>query len=76
MGYGFIPVIASIVLAIHHVLITEASPRSKLVVVTVVVVSLAIGRYYSQWMIVATLMQVVVSIYMLLYMRVHGSKGR
>ncbi len=75
MGYSVIPVIASIVLVLHHVVITDASRWSKLFVATVVAASLAIWRYYPQWLIFATLMQVGASIYMLGYLRVREHVG-
>ena len=76
MGYDLIPVIASIALVIHHVALTDASRQSKVVVVTIVTVSLAIWRYHPQWLILATLLQVGASIYMLVYLKVHEGVGR
>ncbi len=70
MGYGFIPLIASIVLAVHHVAFTDASRSSKVTIVTVVAASLAIWRYYPQRLVLATLLQVAASIYLLMYLRV------
>jgi hypothetical protein len=72
MGYGLIPPVASIALAIHHVALTDASRLSKLTVVTVVAVSFAVSHFWPQWTVLAILMQVGASIYMLLYLRVHA----
>ena len=72
MGYPFIPLIASIILMLHHVAITDASRPSKVTVVGVVVASLAIWRYAPQWLLLATLLQVAISIYMLVYLRWRG----
>ena len=69
MGYGLIPIVASITLMLHHVAITEASHSSKVSVVGVVTVSLAILWYWPQWLVVATLLQVGISIYMLMHLR-------
>ena len=72
MGYAFIPVIASIILMIHHVVITEASRWSKFTVIGVVVASLVVWQYWPQWLVLATLLQVGISVYMLMYLRWHG----
>jgi hypothetical protein len=72
MGYAFIPVVVSIILMLHHAAITDASRWSKFTVVGVVAVSLAIWRYAPQWLVLATLLQVVISVYMLMYLRWHG----
>ena len=69
MGYGVIPIIASVLLAIHHVVATGASRWSKLAMVIIVSASLVVWQYYPRWLILATLMQVGAAIYMLLYSR-------
>ena len=69
MGYGFIPLIASIVLGIHHVAISDASRPSKWTVATVLAASLFIWRYHPRWLVVATLLQVAASVYVLVSMR-------
>ena len=76
MGYAVIPVLASIILVLHHVAFTDASRLSKFIVATAVAASLAIWRYYPQWLVLATLVQVGTSIYMLLYLRVREHVGR
>ncbi len=68
--------IASIVLAVHHVAITDASRRSKLVIGTAVAASLAIWLYYPKWLVLATLEQVGASIYMLVYLRLREDVRR
>jgi hypothetical protein len=76
MGYGLIPAIASIALAVHHVVLTEASRWSKGVVLAVVAVSFVIRDQYPQWLLAATLLQVAISIYMLIYLRIEYGAGR
>jgi hypothetical protein len=68
MPYALIPLIAAVVLAVHHLVISEASRRSKWTVAFVVVTSLAIWRFFPRWTIVALLLQAVVSIYMLMHL--------
>ncbi len=69
MGYAFIPIVVSIFLALQHVGISDASRKSKVTVFAIVLSSLAIWRYFPQWLVFATVLQVVVSIYMLLYLK-------
>lgn len=76
MGYVFIPLVASIVLALHHVAFTDASRWSKLALATIVLASLAIWRYYPRWMVIATVVQVGASVYMLLYLKLQEDTGR
>ena len=76
MGYGVIPVIASIVLAIHHVAITDASRRSKVVIGTLVTASLVIWQFYPRWAVLATVVQVGASMYMLVYLKVREDARR
>ena len=73
MGYGVIPIIAAILLAIHHVVVTDASRTSKIVMTVTVVVSLVIWQYYPRRILFATLLQVTASIYMLVYLRLHAT---
>jgi hypothetical protein len=75
VGYAFIPVVASIILMVHHVAITDASRWSKLVVAVVVIASLAIWRFAPQWLVLATILQVATSVYMLVYLKWHGYEG-
>ena len=75
MGYAVIPIIASVILAVHHVALAEASRRSKLTVAVVVAVSLVIWRFFPRWLIVATLLQVAVSIYALMHLQL-SREGR
>ena len=76
MAYGVIPIIASILLAVHHVAATDATRRSKLLVGLVVAASLAVWWHYPKWLVPAMLVQVGVSIYMLVYLRVQGAPPR
>jgi hypothetical protein len=74
MPYGLIPLIAAVFLTLRHLAITDASRRSKLAVATVVVASLAISRYAPQWGVLAMLLQVGASIYMLVYWKIEGNR--
>ena len=76
MGYGVVPIIASILLAVHHVAATDATRRSKLLVGLVVGASPAIWWYYPNWLVLAMLVQVRVSIYMLVYLRAQEASRR
>ena len=73
MGYGAIAPIAAIVLALHHVVFTDASIRSKLIVAMVVATSFAVGKFLPEWAIAATLMQIAASVYMLVYLKLRES---
>ncbi len=74
MGYGFILVVAAVILALRHLAFTDASRWSKLAVATIVIASLVISRYAPQWMVLPTLLQVGASIYMLVYWKVEGNR--
>jgi len=76
MGYGLIPPIASIVLAVHHVVLTEASRWSKGIVLVVVAGSFVIREQYPRWLLAATLLQVAISIYMLIYLKLESRAVR
>lgn len=72
MPYSLIPLLASIILGAVHVTATGASTLSKLVVSLLIGASLFVWWAYPQWLIVATLIQVAVSIYVIVYLRIHG----
>jgi hypothetical protein len=72
MPYGLIPLIASIILGIRYLALEEASGRSKVTVATIVAAGLLIWWRYPQWLLVATLLQAAVSIYVLIYLKVHA----
>ncbi len=76
MGYVVIPLVASIILVIHHVALTDASRWSKSIVASVVVVTLVVWNSFPQWLIVATLLQSAVSVYMLVYLKVRDADVR
>lgn len=76
VGYGLLPLVASVVLAALYVLLTDASRRSKVVVFVIVATSIVIWRTMPQWMLVALLLQVEVSIYLLLYLKASGLLSR
>ena len=64
MGYGLIPLVASIALGIHHVLVTDASTRSKASVSVIVITSLVIWFGFPKWMVWATVLQSSVGVYL------------
>lgn len=57
MGYALIPLILSIALGIHHLLFTDASRASKLVLTSAVLGSLVIWHFAPRWLVLATLLQ-------------------
>jgi hypothetical protein len=70
--YDVIPLIASIILGAYYVLLGEASRRSQAAVAVTVGAALLIWWHsprYSLAHLVATLLQVAVSIYVLVYLR-------
>ncbi len=69
MPYALIPLIAAIVLAFQYVVVTDASVRSKWIVGGIAAASLVIYWRFPRWQLGATLLQVVVSIYVLLYLK-------
>jgi uncharacterized membrane protein len=77
LPYGLLGLVASVVLALHHVAITDASRRSKLAVSIVVAASLAIWwNYYQwQWRVLVIVLQVSVSIYTLVYLKMSASRA-
>jgi hypothetical protein len=74
MGYTAIPLIASIALALHHVVATEAPRLSKMTITLVIVSSLVFSQYFPRWSILATVVQAAASVYMLLYLKVRFGK--
>ena len=62
MGYGLVPIIASVVLTSVYLILTDASQRSKILVFVIVATSIVIWRTMPQWTLVALLLQVGVSI--------------
>jgi hypothetical protein len=72
MPYGLIPLIASVVLGVRYLAFEEASGGSKVGVATIAAAGLLIWWRYPQWLLVATLLQAAVSIYVLIYLKVHA----
>lgn len=66
MPYFLIPLVASIALGVLFVTLTEARPAEKASVAVAVVISLFIWRMLPRLLFVATLIQVVVSIFVLM----------
>ena len=71
LPYHLIALVASIALGTRYVSLDDASLRSKIVVGLTVVVALVIWWWYSEWLVLATMLQVAVGIYVLLYLRLN-----
>jgi hypothetical protein len=71
MPYALIAMVAAILLGIRYLILGDASLRSKIVVVAVVLASLVIWWYFPQWMVLAIFLQVGVSLFVLLYLRLN-----
>jgi hypothetical protein len=69
MGYAFIPLVVSVGLGFRYVMLRNASRRSKLGVAATVTIALVIGWRFSQSLWLATLLQVAVSVYVLVYLK-------
>ena len=72
MIYGAIPLVASIILGFRYLALKEASGGSKVAVAAIVAAGLLVWWRYPQWLLVATLLQSAISIYVLVYLRVHA----
>lgn len=71
LPYGLMTLVAAFALAVHHVVITDASRLSKLAVSLAVVVSLAIwwNCWQWQWRVVLIVLTAAVSVYTLTYLK-------
>jgi hypothetical protein len=69
VGYSLIPLLAAIALGFHFVVIVDASPRSKAIIGGMVVLSLVLFFRIPRYLVVATLLQVAASIYVLVYLK-------
>jgi len=76
VGYALIPLVVSLVLGVRYVAIEQASRGSKLAVAVTVAAGLIIWWRYPQWILVATLLQVAVCIYVLVYLKLNPLNGR
>jgi len=72
MPYQLVPFLTSLGLGIWYVLNREASARSRVALGSTVLASLVIWWSYPQWLVVATLLQVGASIYVLVYLRLNA----
>ena len=70
MPYSLIPLIGSLILGCIYVMNTDASSRSKLIISIIVAMSVVIWRWYPQLLLLATLLQTGVSVYVLVYLKV------
>jgi hypothetical protein len=71
MPYALIAMLAALLLGVRYLVLGDASLRSKIAVVAAVVASLVIWWYFPQWMVVAILLQVGVSLFVMLYLKVN-----
>jgi hypothetical protein len=69
--YALIPLVVSVVLGARYLAMGDPSRWSKAVVVIAVAASLVIWWKYPEWLLVASIAQVAVSIYVLVYLRVN-----
>lgn len=69
MPYGLIPLIGSIALAIYFLMLDDTTLRARIAVAGVVTFSLVLWWNFPRWSLLATLLQVVVGIYVLLHLR-------
>ena len=67
MLYVLVPLIAVIFLTFHYVVRSEASARSKWIVGCLTVISLVAWWRFPKWDFLATILQVGISIYIILY---------
>ena len=72
MPYGLIALLASAVLGVRYLADEDASTGSKVAVAAFVAAGLLIWWRYPQWLLVATLVQAAVSIYVLIFLKVHA----
>ena len=71
MPYHVIAVVAAVFLGILYLANPDASLRSKLAVVTLVAASLIVGGWYPRWLVVATVVQSGVGVYVLLFLKLN-----
>ncbi len=69
MPYGLIPLIASVLLGIYHAVVSDAPALSKYLVSVVVVGALLVWWQLPRWLLVATIVQSAISIYVLVHIR-------
>ena len=73
MPYALIAMLAAITLGARYVAVGNASMGSKIAVGAIVAASLVIWWLYPEWMVVAILLQVAVSLFVLLYLKLNPS---
>ena len=71
MPYLLIALLAAVVLGVRYLAIDEASLGSKIAVAALVAASLVIWWQCPEWMVVSILLQVGVSIFVLLYIKLN-----
>jgi len=72
MAYGLISLVASVILGVRYVASEDASGGSKFAVGSIVASGLLIWWLYPQWLLVGTILQVAVSIFVLIHFKVHA----
>jgi hypothetical protein len=71
MPYELIALVIAAGLGVRYFFMKEASARSKAVVAVALGTSVAIWLRYPNWVFLATLLQVGVAIYVLMYLRLN-----
>jgi hypothetical protein len=74
MPYGLILLLLCIGLSFHYVAVADASARAKGAVGSTVVASMLIAWLHPRWSVLALVLQIAASTYVLLYYRLHGSR--
>lgn len=71
MPYSLVSLVAAILLSLRYLALPEATPRSKLLVGGTSLGYLAIWLWRPAWRITAILLELSVSLYVLVYLKLH-----
>lgn len=69
--YALILLIAALILGIRYIVATEASGRSKILIATLIVLSVILFLRFPQLIVLALIIQAGVSVYALVYFKLH-----
>jgi hypothetical protein len=69
--YALLPLVVSGVLVIRYLRMSDPSPASKIVIVLALVASLIVWWKYPGMLVVAVLLEVGISLFILIYLRVN-----
>ena len=69
--YALVPLLLSFGVGFHFVVVSEAPPRAKVVVATLLIVSLLVLWRFPRLMLLAILLQVGTALYAVLYLKLH-----